>query len=242
MDIISEFLMTKTIGVSIISVVGIISAVLICFAGYRLFRFMLLYLGFGIGFFIGALMGVFSENPVILIMFGIIFGAVISVVFYKFRDAAVIVVSAVLATAIIYYLIGSVVISVVFGIVAAVLSTFYVRYTFVTVTSLFGAGLLLVSVCFIMGMKSLIAPIYILWLIIGLSGILCQLLTTYDLHKYYIWKVFMASIKKDNFKMTFSEKKYPGMQRAYRNFCINCGCELLSDNSKCPRCKFEIKD
>ena len=38
------------------------------------------------------------------------------------------------------------------------------------------------------------------------------------------------------------EKKYPGFQKAFRNFCIKCGYDMSDLGGKCPRCGFDFDE
>lgn len=76
----------------------------------------------------------------------------------------------------------------------------------------------------------------ILWIPIAISGIAVQYITT---KKSKHEKKYRRLV---NQTTTFSERKYPGMQRAYRNFCIKCGCELFESTDRCPRCGYSYDD
>lgn len=213
-----------------------------CFAGFKIMKAMLGICGFFIGSMIGVIIGVTSGSVTLGIIFVVILGVGIAVLAYKLYLAGVFILTAFMAAAAVYLMCMNVIMTLFIAVLAGAVSVFFVKPAVVVVTAFSGARIVLASAYMVMQVGIGENPVItaVLWMIIALAGIACQYVTT---QKSKSGRMRADSFFKSvNPSMTFSERKYPGMQRAYRNFCIKCGCELAGYASRCPRCGFDFDD
>lgn len=224
--------------IKVLAVFTLIIGALECFAGFKIMKVMMSVWGFIIGATIGIVIGVVSESAGLAISLGLVFGIVLAILAYKLYLAGIFILTSTLTFATIYLVSKSVPVGVIIGLVVGVAAMFFVRIVVICSTAVSGAGMILSSAYALMELNA-DSIMIILWIPIALAGILCQFMTTSKTAAIASLKIFQD--KRDGDTMTFSERRYPGMQRAYRNFCIKCGCEM-SGSEKCPRCGFEIGD
>lgn len=200
-----------------------------CFAGFKIMKSMMAICGLLIGAVIGVAAGVFSDSILIGVIAIVLSGTILSVLSYKFYLAGVFILTSFLTFTATYMIFENVLASVLPAVIIGLLAICFVRPLVIAITAFSGAGIMLFSAYMVMGLEvnenSMITAI--LWIPIAVAGISCQYITT-------------QKTKKATTEETFSERKYPGMQRAYRNFCIECGCEMSGESAKCPRCGFNF--
>ncbi len=222
--------------------VSLIIGAVECFAGYKIMKVMMAIWGFFIGSLIGVIIGVASDSVALGFIMVVLLGVGLAVVAFRLYIAGIFILTAFLSAIALYIISDSMLISGIIAILIGVLAVFFVKPVVIITTSFSGAGIILSSAYIMMAQRVGDNPIItaILWIPIALAGIACQFITTQNTRAERK-KVTGQRANQDS-AMTFSERKYPGMQRAYRNFCIKCGCELLGSTDKCPRCGFCIED
>ena len=213
-----------------------------CFAGFKIMKAMMAIWGFFIGAMLGVIVGVASRSTVLGFILVIVFGVMLAVLSFKFYLAGIFILTAFLTAIALYIMFENIIIALLFAIGVGVLAIYFVKPVVIITTSISGAGIILSSAYLMMNLGINGNPIatVILWIPIALAGIAVQYFTTQKIkgEKLGVRKPLRSA----NPSMTFSERKYPGMQRAYRNFCIKCGCELFGTTNKCPRCGYSYDD
>ncbi len=213
-----------------------------CFAGFKIMKAMMAIWGFFIGAMLGVVIGVLAESAALGIILVLVFGIGLAVLSFKLYLAGIFILTAFLTTIALYIMFENIFIALLFGIGVGVLAIYFVKPVVIITTSVSGAGIILSSAYLLMDLGLNASPIVtvILWIPIALVGIAVQYITTQKIK----WEKLgvKSSLRSPNPSMTFSERKYPGMQRAYRNFCIKCGCELFGTTDKCPRCGYIYND
>lgn len=222
--------------------ISLIIGAIECFAGFKIMKAMLAVWGFFIGAVLGVLIGVAAESTVLGAVLVIIFGAALAFLSYKLYLAGIFLLSAFLTAIAVYIMFENIYVALLLAIGVGVLAIFFVKPVVIVTTSISGAGIILSSAYLIMnlGMNGSTFVTVILWIPIALAGIAVQYVTTKKIKDEPAG--VGTSLRSANLSMTFSERKYPGMQRAYRNFCIKCGCELFGSTDKCPRCGYSYDD
>lgn len=225
---------------SLIACISLIIGAVECFAGFKIMKATLVIWGFIIGAALGVVIGVSSEFVSLGVISVIVLGIVLAILSYKLYLAGIFMITVFLTTAAVYIIDENILVSLLIAVFVGVLAIFFVKPVVIISTAFSGAGIIVSSAYLMMklGMNPNPAITAIMWIPIALAGTLCQYVTTLK----------PKSDKRKNVSgygdsaMTFSERKYPGMQRAYRNFCIKCGCEMQGSNTKCPRCGFSFDD
>lgn len=212
-----------------------------CFAGYKTMKAMLSIWGFFIGAMIGVAVGVASDNTALGVIFVLVIGTALAILSYKFYLAGIFVLTAFLVAVAFYIIFEKVIASILLGLVAGILSVLFVKPVTLATTAFAGAGIILSSAYTMMdlGINANHVATALLWIPIAAAGVACQYITTQSV------KTAKNSAKASGYKAsaaTYSERRYPGMQRAYRNFCIKCGYELMGTSDSCPRCGFSFDD
>lgn len=213
-----------------------------CFAGFKIMKAMMAIWGFFIGAMLGVVIGVVAESTILGFLLVIVFGVALAVLSFKFYLAGIFILTAFLTTIALYIMFENIFVALLFAIGVGVLAIYFVKPVVIITTAISGAGIILSSAYLMMdlGMNGSPVVTVILWIPIALAGIAVQYITT---QKNKGEKLGVkAPLRSPNPSMTFSERKYPGMQRAYRNFCIKCGCELFGTTNKCPRCGYSYDD
>ena len=213
-----------------------------CFARFKIMKATLSIWGLIIGAALGVLIGVSADNTILGFMFVLLFGIGLAVLSFKLYLAGIFILTAFLSTVAIYILFENLFIALLIAAIVGILAIYFVKPVVIVTTSFSGAGIILSSAYIIMDLGVNANPIItaILWIPMALAGIGCQYITTQSSKNERSGIRFSQRLP--NPSRTFSERKYPGMQRAYRNFCINCGCELFGITGKCPRCGFSFDD
>lgn len=209
-----------------------------CFAGFKIMKAIMAIWGFFIGAMLGVVVGVVSESTVLGFVLVIIFGVVLAVLSFKLYLAGVFILTAFFTAVALYIMFENIFIALLLAVGVGMLSIFFVKPVVIITTAISGAGIILSSAYLMMNLEMNGSPIIstILWIPIALVGIVVQYITTQKI------KGEKEPLRSTNPSTTFSERKYPGMQRAYRNFCIKCGCELFGNTNKCPRCGYDYDD
>lgn len=222
--------------------ISLIIGAIECFAGFKIMKAMLAVWGFFIGAVLGVLIGVAAESTVLGAVLVIIFGAALAFLSYKLYLAGIFLLSAFLTAIALYIMFENIYVALLLAIGVGVLAIFFVKPVVIVTTAISGAGIILSSAYLIMnlGMNGSTFVTVILWIPIALAGIAVQYVTTKKIKDEPAG--VGTSLRSSNPSMTFSERKYPGMQRAYRNFCIKCGCELFGSTDQCPRCGYSYDD
>ena len=211
--------------------IPIIVGAIMCFAGHKVMKTVLVILSFMVGAMLGVLIGV-SANTVLGVISVIVFGVGLAVLAYNLYHIGIFVLIVFLTTVATYMICREIIISVLVGFLVGVLAVFLEKPVIIISTSFAGAGIILSSALYMAGFMLTDALVVsaVLWIVMALAGMVCQYFTTPDEVPEYTTAY-----------RSFSEKKYPGMQRAYRNFCIMCGFEMNGSSDECPRCGFSYK-
>lgn len=220
----------------IIASVSLVIGAIECFAGFKIMKAMLAIWGFFIGAVIGVVVGAIGESMALAVILAIFFGIGLAILAYRLYLAGVFILIAFLTTVAIYVIAENITIALLVGFGVGALAIFFVKPIVIISTAFSGAGMILSSAYLMMDLGINETPVItaILWIPIAISGMVVQYVTTQGSKK---GKRVSNPNGYSNPSMTFSERRYPGMQRAYRNFCIKCGCELQGIN-ECPRCGF----
>lgn len=213
-----------------------------CFAGFKIMKAMMTIWGFFIGAMLGVIVGVASQSTVLGFILVIVFGTALAILSFKLYLAGIFILTAFLTAIALYIMCENIIIAVLLAIGAGVLSIYFVKPVVIVTTSISGAGIILSSAYIMMnlGMNENSLVTVILWIPIALAGIAVQYITTQKIKNEKLGA--RKPLQSANSSMTFSERKYPGMQRAYRNFCIKCGYELFATTNKCPQCGYRYDD
>lgn len=228
--------------IKLFAYISLIIGAIECFAGFKIMKAMLAIWGFFIGAALGAFAGVAAESAVLGFALMIIFGGALAVLSYKLYLAGIFILTTFLTTIALYIMFENIFIALLLAVVVGVLSVLFVKPVVIITTAISGAGIILSSAYMIMDLGMNGSPIVtvILWIPIALAGMAVQYITTKKIKGEKLG--LKSTLSSPNPSMTFSERKYPGMQRAYRNFCIKCGCELFGSTNKCPRCGYSYDD
>ena len=213
-----------------------------CFAGFKIMKAMMAIWGLFIGAMLGVVLGVNAKSILLGIVFVLLLGIGLAVLSYKLHLAGIFILTTFLTAVALYVIFENIVVAILIGLIVGGLAIYFVKPTVIITTSFSGAGIILFSAYKMMNLElntNVIATV-MLWIPITLAGIACQYITTQNARAKKSRK--RVSSTSHNPSMTFSERKYPGMQRAYRNFCIKCGCELQGVTEECPRCGYSFDD
>lgn len=237
--------------VKILSGICLLIGALECFAGYKIVRIVTAFWAFCFGAAMGVVFGICIDKLSVGIAIGIVFGIVLAFLLWKFYLVGVFFITWISVASVILLLFKhsliTMIVAIVGGILAGIAAVLFERIVIIISTALFGATLVLFTACSMLLITPLthLATSIILWTGLLIGGIVCQYKTTENKNTEKRSLGLMAILKnkynQEN-EFTFSEKKYPGMQRAYRNYCIKCGCELIGGETFCRQCGFQIKD
>ena len=222
--------------------ISLIIGAIECFAGFKIMKAMMAIWGFFIGAMLGVVIGVLADSTALGVILVIVFGVTLAVLSFKFYLAGIFILTAFLTTIALYIMFESIFIALLLAIGVGILAIYFVKPVVIVTTAISGAGIILSSAYLMMDLCMNGSPVVtvILWIPIALAGIAVQYITTQKIKGDKLG--VKSPLKSPNPSMTFSERKYPGMQRAYRNFCIKCGCELFGTTNKCPRCGYTYDD
>ncbi len=213
-----------------------------CFAGFRIMKVMLAIYGFLAGTVIGVVLGVRSDSVALGLLFVVAAGTVLAALSYKLYQAGIFLMAMFLVSVAGFLVFDSLPPAMLTGFAAGILAVLFTKPVVVVTTAFSGARLMLSAAYMLMGLDTDADPVVtvVLWLVITAAGIACQYATTKGDAKTQRMPLNSTATVAVN-PASFSEKKYPGMQRAYRNFCIRCGTEM-GTASKCPKCGFRFDD
>ncbi|MCD7778078.1 MAG: hypothetical protein LUH47_06210 [Clostridiales bacterium] len=212
-------------------------------------KFMTALFGVVLGVCIGAGIGIAADNAAVLIIAVVALGAALGFAAYMLYKIFVFLLVFGFVCGKAYIMTDIAVLAVILGIAAAVAAVFLIKPVIIITTSIGGASSVVTTLMGFLGtVPSKNRIMYIIfWFLFSAAGMFVQYVTNtknpWDINNFKN----MFKINKDNKEgeqATFSERKYPGLQRAYRNYCINCGCELSvsEEDGSCPVCGFKIED
>ncbi|MCH5185841.1 MAG: hypothetical protein J1F64_06925 [Oscillospiraceae bacterium] len=213
-----------------------------CFAGFKTMKAMLAIWGFFIGAALGVVVGVISGSVAPGVIFVILLGTGLAILAYNFYLAGVFMVMALFITAAVYIMCEDFLISLTFAVSVGIISLFFVKPAVIVSTSFSGAGIILSSAYLMMSQRLNANPVItgVLWMFIACAGVACQFITTKNMKPET--NGLISPARSENPSIILTERRYPGMQKAYRNFCIKCGCKLLDTSERCPQCGFGFND
>ena len=225
----------------------IIAGVTECFAGLGVTRKVPSVCGFVISSAAGVYIGTTSRSNVFGILTVLLLGTVLTVAAYVFPRFGIIMHSAFVPSAAVYAVCGKPTAALAAAVLSAVMTVFLFRPAVIAVTSFSGSAAALISVFGITGHTFGEKPVLFLalWIAISAAGVIRQSVVS---HRHPSESPFSrmhtAQYPIPEPSPSVSEIKYPGMQRAYRNFCIKCGCEMhdAAQSGICPRCGFSFDD
>ncbi|MCC8098133.1 MAG: hypothetical protein LIO44_06225 [Eubacterium sp.] len=232
-------------------IISLIMGLLECFAGFKVMKFITALFGVGLGIAIGVSIGVAADNTGVMIIAVLLFGAGLGFAAYTLYKIFVFLLVFVLVCGAAYLLTDIAVVAVILGIAAAAAAVFLIKPVVIITTAIGGASsVVTVLMSFFETVPAQHRLIYTLLLLaFAAAGMFVQYVTNtknpWDLNSFK--KMFTINIGNkaaEEEQFSFSERKYPGLQRAYRNYCINCGCELSASEAdeSCPVCGFKIED
>ncbi len=228
--------------IRLFSCISLIIGAVECFAGFKIMKAMMTIWGFFIGAILGVIVGVVVESTVLGVISLIIFGIILSILSYRFYLAGIFILTAFLSAIALYIMSENIFIALFPAVGIGILAMYFVKPVVIITTAISGAGIILSSAYLMMnlGLNGIPIVTVILWIPLALAGAGVQYITT---QKTKSSKHGMKPRSKSpNPSRTADEINYPGMQRAYRNFCIKCGCELSEAEDKCPRCGYSYND
>ncbi len=227
--------------IRLFSCVSFVIGAVECFAGFKIMKTMLVIWGLFIGALLGAAVGVTAGNVVLGVILVLLFSVGLAILAYKLYLAGIFILI-VFSTALAFYVIlEKIVLSLLLGIAIGALAMFFVKPVVIMSTAFSGTGIILSSAYKIMNLGINANPVVtaILWIPIALAGIVVQYLTT---QKPKPGRSGARPSRRPDTPATSGERKYSGMQMAYRNFCIRCGNKLNGTAKRCPRCGFSFED
>ena len=222
--------------IRLFAAISLIIGAIECFAGFKIMKAMMAIWGFFVGAMVGVVIGVVSDNTIIGVVVVVLLGGILAVLSYKLYKAGIFILTAFLSAVAAYIISESLWVSAVLAVVVGVLAILFIKPVVIGTTAISGAGIILSSAYIMMAMDLKANPVIavVLWILLAVTGVAVQYITTQ--------RQTGRPMGSPNPSRTFSERKYPGMQRAYRNFCIMCGYELQSANQRCPRCNYSYDD
>jgi hypothetical protein len=227
----------------IFACISLIIGAVECFAGFKIMKAMLIIWGFFIGAIIGVAVWGVSNSIALGVILVLLVGIGFAMLSYKLYLVGIFMLIASLTAVTMVYLISATIwIALMLAVPLGILAVCFVKPVVIITTSISGAGIILSSAYVMMnlGLNVNYVVTVFLWIPIALAGIACQCITTENTTTAK--SGVKLQMQPSNQSSTFSERKYPGIQRAYRNFCIKCGCELLGTSETCPRCGFSFED
>lgn len=213
-----------------------------CFAGFKIMKTMMAIWGFFIGSVLGVVIGVVAESTVLGVTAVILLGMTLAFLSFKLYAAGVFLLTSFLTATAVYIVCENIYAALMIAVVVGVFSIYFIKPMVISTTAISGAGIILSSAYLIMDLGINPEPVItaVLWIPIAVGGVVVQYITTKKIKTEKLFTGYGA--KSPNPSMTFSERRYPGMQRAYRNYCIKCGCDLLGTSGSCPRCGYRYDD
>ena len=230
--------------IRIFAAVTIIIGAMECFVGYRSIKSFPCLIGIIAGVSVGCAVGIISSSVIAGMVIGSLLGGIFGIGLYLWNAFGIIVIAICFGMVSGSLLFSNMIVGTVIGITTGIFTLFYYKIGTVISSSVFGSVVIVFSAFALMGEKSVSDEMLIYALVIcalaTVVGIACQFLTTIydDFEQYNIFETIGDRAESES----FSEKRYPGLQRAYRNYCIRCGSDISVNNGKCPRCGFNFDD
>lgn len=209
-----------------------------CFAGFKFIKTLILVGGSLAGIFLGYIVGVSAESMILSVAMAIILGILFVIILSKFLLVGVFILITLLAVIGTYMVFQNAVIAFIAAITVFALTICFEKDTIIITTSISGAEILLYSAHTMMNlsMNRVSAIVIVFGVITAILGIAVQYITTTK-EKMICRK---TQLPLDTVSSTSTERRYPGMQKSYRNFCIKCGCEVSKPVRRCPRCGYNF--
>lgn len=202
-----------------------------CFAGFKVYKFMMGIYGFFIGAGIGSVIAILCKIPDYAWIVALVMGIIFAILAYKLYLIGVFLMTLSLSALALFLLIKNIYIAVIAAFVIALLAVFFVKPVVIVTTAFSGAELIISSLYIIIGIWNFNPIINIVLKVFVISiGIAFQFLTNRKSNSQKPAKVGAQEY--------IDESKYPGMQKAYRNYCIKCGCQLYNSPNTCPQCGY----
>ncbi len=225
-----------------VCVITLIFGVLKCFCGFKIMKISMSVGGFLIGALIGAATAIISDNADISVFLAIVLGVLLAFLAYKLYLVGVFLLTFFWMSIAMYIFFESVPIALILAGVCGVLAVLFVRPTVIVSTAFSGAGVVMTVIRMLFMSSDPLdllrgttdaesVMLNLLWVVTAALGAWIQFVTTRG-------EKLRESIPKAS-GLSAGERQYPGMQRAYRNFCIKCGCRLSEQTrSACPQCGY----
>lgn len=198
-----------------------------CFAGFKIMKFTLALWGLGIGVACGTAIGIEWQSTVTAVVFSLIFGAVLALSSFKMHLFGTFIKNTFLIAFAMCSVTEDIPTALIVGTICGGAATYFSKHGVIACTAFSGARAILFFAYIVMSSEENPLVSVFLWIPITAVGIAVQYVTTKGNEKKRV--------------TTWSERKYPGMQKAYRNFCIKCGNELRGAD-KCQRCGYNYED
>ncbi len=215
-----------------------------CFIGFKSLKSVPLLLGFLAGASLGCTIGILSGNAVVGVIVATLLGVILGICSYLWTALGIISASICFGITAGSLLFTNILVGIIAGFIFGIFTLFFYKLGTVISSAFYGAVVIVVSAFVIMDVTSITGDLLIYSSVISIfatiAGITCQMLTTMydDFEQRNIFETVGDHMESES----FSEKRYPGLQRAYRNYCIKCGYNISNSNGKCPRCGFDFDD
>ena len=210
-----------------------------CFAGFKVYKFMMGVFGFFFGAAIGAVVAVLCKIPDYSLLVAAVLGIIFAFLSYKLYLIGVFLMTFISSIFVLMVLVQNIYIAAIAAFVIALLAVFFVKPVIIVTTSLSGAELIVSAMGVLIGFYRLgFFIILALKLFFVVVGIVLQFLTNMKRKPAVPAQNNVPPQKKVFAEIPVDESKYPGMQRAYRNYCIKCGSRLSDFPDTCPNCGY----
>ena len=225
----------------IFAVLALIVGAAECFVGYKSVKELSPLAGYIAGASLGTLIGIFTDSILYGIIFFFVFGFITAVISYFLKSAGIILISGICTVVSVTLIFGNITAGVITGLVIVMFTMFFYKTGSVISTSFLGSAVIVYSAFYLVKFTiegDILFFCILIWILIDLVGVICQLLTT--MYDNFDNRSIIDTISNYFGYDAVLERKYPGFQRAYRNYCIKCGFEVSDLNGKCPRCGFDF--
>ncbi len=228
----------------VFAVAALIVGAIECFVGYKSIKELPWLMGFISGASLGVLIGFNLDNLLLGIILSFSIGIVTALAAFFFKSVGIMCISLLFGTVVGTVVFGHIVFGVLTGFICLLFTMFFYKPGSVIASSMFGASLIIFSARLIMNPQETSIGMFIIqsaiWIAVTLAGSTCQALTTF--YDDFGQRNIIDTIRDYNESESFSEIRYPGYQRAYRNYCIKCGYDVSDLDGKCPRCGFDFDE
>lgn len=213
-----------------------------CFVGYKSIKELPWLMGFVAGASLGVAIGFVVHNSIIGVILFFAIGIVTALLSICWKSVGILCTSLCFGTVAASIVFQDIIFGITAGFICLLFTMFFYKIGSVISSSLFGSSLIIFSALQIMNISNngIIRIIFciVIWIAATFVGSICQFLTTF--YDDFDQRNIIDTIKDYNESESFSQKRYPGLQRAYRNYCIKCGYDVSDLGGKCPRCGFDF--